>query len=91
MANFVAEPEASAEKEKVRAPAGEGTRLHISLPPEVLQRLKTIQTETYATSLTEVIKNSLIVYAALLSEHKKGREIYTRGTDGPEARLPIFL
>ncbi len=72
--------------------AGEMSRIHISIPDELANRLKEIQESTYAGSITEVIKDALILYAALLDEHKNGRVVFTQSSDGMDThRIPIFL
>lgn len=79
-------------RKRGRPKAGDTSRVHITLPDELAERLKSIQEETYAGSLTEVIKNALVLYAALLEEHKKGRHVFTQSNSGEDTqRIAVFL
>jgi hypothetical protein len=49
----------------------ESSRVHLSLPETLLDRLHEIQRGTHASSLTEVVKNALQLYAAAVDMHKK--------------------
>jgi hypothetical protein len=69
-----------------------GNRLHISLPDSLVVRLKQIQDETHASSLTEVVKAALTVYAACVEEHRRGGNVYfKRDGEGGERQLALFL
>lgn len=65
-------------KRRGRPKSPETSRIHISIPDELAERLVEIQKLSYAGSLTEVIKNALIVYANLLEEHKEKNEFYVK-------------
>jgi hypothetical protein len=79
-------------RKKGRSKSGEVSRLHINLPDELSERLKKIQDETYAGSITEVIKNALVLYTALLDEHKRGRHVFTQSDSGENPhRIAVFL
>lgn len=88
------------EREKTLAPkvrgrpkTGEsGNRLHIYIPESLTGRLREIQRDTHAGSITEVVKNALLLYAAAVEEHKNGGRIYFKRQDeGLERQLAIFI
>ena len=87
----VTEKEAPARK-RGRSPNGATARVHVSLPEDLSERLVEVQKETFASSLAEVIKSALVVYVALLEEHKQGRQVFTQSKDKSDPqRLAIFL
>jgi hypothetical protein len=79
-------------RKRGRSQSGAMTRLHVTLPEDLSERLAEIQKETFAASIAEVIKSALIVYVALLEEHKQGRQVFTQSKDKSDPqRLAIFL
>jgi len=53
-----------------------------------------IQRDTHASSITEVVKNALQLYAAVLEEHKSGGYVYLKrkSEDGErELQLALFV
>lgn len=68
-----------------------GNRLHIYIPETLTKRLAEIQQETHASSLTEVVKSALQLYAAAVEEHKKGGRIYFRRDGDGERELALFI
>jgi hypothetical protein len=69
-----------------------GNRLHISIPESLTQRLLEIQRDTHASSITEVVKNALMLYAAAIEEHKSGGHLYFKRSDGDKERqLALFI
>ena len=79
-------------RKRGRSANGATTRVHVSLPEDLSERLVEVQKETFASSIAEVIKNALVVYVALLEEHKQGRQVFTQSKDkGDPQRLAIFL
>jgi hypothetical protein len=69
-----------------------GNRLHIYIPESLTSRLVEIQRETHASSVTEVVKNALTLYAAAVEEHKAGGHLYLkRKIDGVERQLALFI
>lgn len=76
-----------------RPKAADGpTRVHISLPDSLVNRLLEIQQDTHANSLTEVVKAALQLYAAAVEEHKNGGHVYfKRRDDGVERQLALFI
>ena len=69
----------------------EASRVHLSLPETLLNRLQEIQRDTHASSLTEVVKDALQLYAAAVDEHKKGGRLYFKDENGHERQLAIFI
>lgn len=70
----------------------EGKRVHISIPDTLAERLEDIRKETHASSLTEVVKNALALYAAAVTEHKAGGHVYfKRVSEGTERQLALFI
>jgi hypothetical protein len=51
------------------------SKLHISIPENLTKRLVVLQKDTHASSLTEVIKAALLLYAAAVEEHKAGGHV----------------
>jgi hypothetical protein len=69
-----------------------GNRLHIYIPESLTNRLLEIQRDTHASSLTEVVKNALTLYAAAVDEHKNGGRVYFKRKDeGGERQLALFI
>jgi hypothetical protein len=69
-----------------------GSRLHIYIPESLTVRLSQIQRDTHASSLTEVVKAALQLYAAAVEEHKRGGHVYfRREDDGVERQLALFI
>jgi len=51
-----------------------------------------IQRDTHASSITEVVKNSLQLYAAAVEEHKSGGCLYFKRKDEKgERQLALFI
>jgi hypothetical protein len=68
------------------------SRLHLYMPETLIKRLEEIQRDTHASSITEVIKDALTLYAAAVQEHKSGGNIYFKRTgDGIERQLALFI
>jgi hypothetical protein len=67
-------------------------RLHITIPESLTKRLAAIQDVTHATSIAEVVKDALTLYAAAAEERKHGGHVYfKRVEDGVERQLALFL
>jgi hypothetical protein len=60
------------------------TRVQLELPEPSMERLKALKDKTEAASYAEVIKNSLRLYEALISEAEAGNEVLIKGKDGTE-------
>jgi hypothetical protein len=68
-----------------------GSRLHISIPDSLTQRITEIQHEIHANSISEVVKSALALYAAAVAEHKAGGRLYFRRKDEEERQLALFI
>jgi len=68
-----------------------GSKLHISIPESLMKRLVELQKDTHASSLTEIIKAALLLYAAAVEEHKAGGNLYFKRHEGAERQLALFL
>jgi hypothetical protein len=69
-----------------------GNRFHISIPESLTNRLLEIQRDTHATSITEVVKAALQLYAAAVEEHKAGGRVYFKRKDeAGERQLALFI
>ncbi len=69
-----------------------GSRVHLYMPETLLKRLEEIQRDTHASSITEVVKDALTLYAAAVEEHKNGGRVYfKRHSDGVERQLALFI
>ncbi|MFZ0847062.1 MAG: hypothetical protein WAM62_14850 [Pseudolabrys sp.] len=86
-------PETEVRKTRGRPKSVEGgNRLHIYIPDTLTKRLVEIQRETHASSLTEVVKAALQLYAAAIEEHKNGGHVYFKRKDeGTERQLALFI
>jgi hypothetical protein len=71
--------------------ADKSMRIHIVMPEALAKRVVEIQKETHATSITEVVKNALVLYAAALEEHKQGGVLVFRRPKGVERQLALFV
>ena len=85
------EREISDRKDRPKSIEG-GNRLHIYIPETLTARLQEIQRDAHATSITEVVKSALTLYAAAVEEHKRGGHVYLkRKDDGVERQLALFI
>ena len=87
-----------ADAQGVRKPRGRpkslesGNRLHLYIPESLTNRLMEIQRDTHASSITEVVKAALQLYAAAVDEHKNGGRVYfKRKNEGVERQLALFI
>ena len=71
--------------------AGEKKRLTIVLPERSVRRLNALVERTEASSYTEVLKNALRLYEALIEETERGSEILVRESDGRIKSYQIFV
>jgi len=69
-----------------------GSRVHLYIPESLIKRLEQIQLDTHASSITEVVKDALTLYAAAVEEHKNGGHVYfKRNSGGVERQLALFI
>jgi hypothetical protein len=66
-------------------------RLHVSMSKGLRDRLEEIQSETGAASVSEVVKDALVLYAAALDVHRKGGYVLFKDKDGQLERVNLFL
>jgi hypothetical protein len=66
-------------------------RLHIYIPETLTKRLMEIQRDTHASSITEVVRNALVLYAAAIEEHKNGGHVYLKRKDEPARQVALFI
>jgi hypothetical protein len=71
--------------------SGDRKRLTVVLPDRSVRRLNALVEKTEASSYTEVLKNALRLYEALVDETEKGHEILVREGDGRLKSYQIFL
>lgn len=67
------------------------TRVQIELPPSSMNRLKILREKTEASSYSEVLKNALQLYEAIIAEKEAGREFLIRDPSGDETFCRIIL
>lgn len=69
-----------------------GSRIHLYIPDSLTARLQELQRDTHASSLTEVVKSALTLYAAAVEEHKNGGRVYFKRKDeNGERQLALFI
>ena len=54
-------------------------------------RVEELQYDTHASSITEVVKNALALYAAAVDLHNKGGSLLFKDEKGVERELTLFL
>lgn len=74
-------PQLSAERE----------RINMSLSPKLLERLDALVQKTDASSYTEVFRNAIRLYDALIDEHDRGNEFLIRDPEGNLKTYKVFL
>lgn len=62
--------------------AADRDRLHLALTPRQKERLEFLREATEAPSNTDVIRNALRLYDALVQEVQNGNEVLVRDKDG---------
>jgi hypothetical protein len=60
----------------------EKKRLNVILPERSARRLNTLMQRTEATSYTDVLRNALRIYEAIVEETEQGNEVCIRARDG---------
>ncbi len=66
-------------------------RLHLSMTPALKAKLIELQRQTHANNVSDVVRNAILLYTALVKEHSNGKEILVRSEDGKEKAYAIFL
>lgn len=67
------------------------TRLNLEMTEPVREALESLQKETDADSLAQVLRRSLAVYQYLWLEKQKGAELYIRGPGKKPPRELVLL
>lgn len=65
------------------------TKLQINLPDDLNARLVAMAADTGAEDVGEVVRRSLVFYAAAIAAQKRGQGMYYRNQDGEE--IPCLL
>ena len=71
--------------------SAERKRLTVVLPERSMQRLNALVERTESSSYTEVLKNALRLYEALVEEASAGNEFLVREPDGRLKSYKIFV
>jgi hypothetical protein len=66
-------------------------RLHVSMPQSLRDRLEEIQRFTYKSSVTEVVKDALVLYAAAVDVHRNHGYLVFKDEKGGEQRINLFI
>lgn len=67
------------------------TRVQLDFPAGAIERLATLKAKTEASSYTEVVKNALRIYEALIEETEAGKEFLIRDKEGTISIFRLFL
>jgi hypothetical protein len=82
------------ELEKAGAPAesvrGKTVRLNLLLPQQSAARLERLKELTEASSYTEVIRNAIRVYEAIIQEYEKGNKVQFVDKDNRPLGVSVF-
>lgn len=69
---------------------GKSLRLNLLLPGKSAERLERLKELTEASSYTEVIRNSIRLYEAIVLEYEKGRKVQIVDDKGNPTGVAIF-
>ena len=67
------------------------TRVQLDFAPRSMERLNALKGKTGASSLSEVVKNALRIYEALIEETEAGKQFLIRDKDGVISIFRLFL
>lgn len=65
-------------------------RVQFDLPEKSLMRLQELKAKTEATSYTEVVKNALRLYEALIAENEAGNSFLVKAPSGQLKEYVVF-
>lgn len=65
-------------------------RLNLLLPAKSIERLDRLKEKTEAASYTEVIRNAIRLYEAIVLEYEKGNKVQILDAEGRPTSLSIF-
>jgi predicted DNA-binding protein len=71
--------------------ATDPNRIHLQIPEPVQKRLKGVQEETGAGTLSEVVRSAIKLYLLAIEEHQKGSEILIRSKTGDLEKVRVFF
>lgn len=66
------------------------TRMQVEMPERSYARLVTLKAKTEAASYSEVMKNALRVYEAMIAQQEAGRTFILKDKDGTMIEYQIF-
>jgi hypothetical protein len=70
-------------------PEARTKRFQMEMPPKSVERLNRLREITESSSYTEVIRNALQIYEALIDETQKGGKVYVETGEGRQ-QLMVF-
>ena len=88
-ATAVLEREHTREKKEKSSERDKG-RLNVVLSPRSMDRLEALKIKTDASTYTEVFKNALRLYDALIEEIENGTDLYIKDKEGNFIAYKIF-
>lgn len=65
-------------------------RMNLDMPEPVKKRLEDLRNETYADSLSEVIRRALALYDLVWTEKQQGSTTIIRCKDGTEKQIQLL-
>ena len=67
-------------------------RIQLAIPVALHEKMLEVREVSGADTLVDVVRDALLIYLALVKEHKKGKEIIVRDDrDGKEISYALFL
>lgn len=69
----------------------ETTRVQLELPPTSMARLRVLREKTESGSYSEVLRNALRLYEALINEAEEGNDLIIRRKNGEPKETKIFF
>jgi hypothetical protein len=73
------------------AESAETVRLNLRISTSVRDRLERVKETAQAESLTQVIRNSLVLYDALLEQTQQGSTVILRDKEGNEREVMLVF
>lgn len=64
-------------------------RLHMSVTPDTKETIKKLQKQSGASTLSDVVRQALVVYGTLVDILKDGGSLYHERPDGTRERIVI--
>ena len=82
--------EAAARSKSAVSAKADVARLNLLLPAKSIERLDRLKEKTEAASYTEVIRNAIRLYEAIVLEYEKGNKVQILDAEGRPTSLSIF-